>query len=302
VTTVAIEESKAPAAWRDWLELTKPRIAGFVLFAAFAAALLHPSGDVVTALVAAIGVGAVAAGSSALNHVVERRTDSLMERTRSRPLPSGRLATRSATTFAFALGAMGTALLGFTFGLVTAAFALATFGLYAGVYVTLKRRTALNTVVGALPGAMPPLLAYGAVAERATGAFSGDVWGWALFLAVFAWQFPHFMAIAYLYREDYRRGGHEMLPAIPGAEALAGRQSLVWALVLVPATLLPLPFGAAGFVYAAAALVLGGVFAVAAGRFAIRQDDARARRLLRVSLIHLPALIAAALVDRALLG
>lgn len=294
--------SATPAPWRDWLELTKPRIASFVLFAAFTGALLHPAASAPLALLAALGVGAVAAGSAAFNHVVERRSDRLMERTRHRPLPTGRIGALPAAAFALGLGLAGAALLSVVFGAMSGALAVATYVLYAGVYTPLKRRTTLNTFVGALPGAMPPLLAYGALAERAGEGFGGGIWGWTLFLTVFAWQFPHFLAIAYLYREDYARGGHAMLPSVPGAVPMAGRQALLWALALVPATLLPLPLGAAGFVYTAAALVMGGVFALAAARFSAVQDDARARTLLRTSLVHLPVLFAAALIDRLLLA
>ncbi len=302
MNAVSVVVPVTPAPWRDFLELTKPRIASFVLFAAFSAALLYPGASFGFAALAAAAVGAVAAGSSALNHVIERRTDRLMERTRRRPVVTGRLSPRAAAAFGLGLGALGTFVLAVFFGPIAAIAAVATFVLYAGVYTPLKRRTTLNTIVGAVPGAMPPLLAYGAMSEAAGAGFQGGVWGWTLFLAVFAWQFPHFLAIAYLYREDYARGGHAMLPSLPGAGPMAGRQALLNALALIPATLVPLPLGESGPLYAAAALVLGAVYAHAAGRFALQQDEARARLLLRVSLVHLPSLFTAALVDRLVLA
>ena len=165
---------------------------------------------------------------------------------------------------------------------------------YALVYTPLKRVSTLNTVVGALPGAMPPLLGYAAVA--------GDVSGWGLYLfaGLFAWQFPHFMAIAYLYREDYARAGLRMLPAVEGGVGMAGRQAVAYALVLLPVSLLPVVRGEAGLVYAAGALVLGLAYLGASIAFALRPPNkgrAGARALLTTSLVYLPVLYATILVD-----
>ncbi|MBI1379556.1 MAG: protoheme IX farnesyltransferase [Planctomycetaceae bacterium] len=302
VTAAADGVLPTPTWAGDLLELTKPRIASFVLLAALTAGWLNPEAVGLAPLWIALGVGAVAAGSSAINHFVERRTDQLMERTRRRPLATGRLSPAVGLGLGGGLGVAGTAGLYYAAGPWSALLAAGTFVLYAAIYTPLKRHTSLNTIVGAVPGAMPPLLAYGAVSERAAGVFDGGVWGWTLFLALFAWQFPHFLAIAYLYREDYQRGGHAMLPSLPGALPMAGRQALLNALAAIPATLLPMPLGQAGAFYTAAALVLGAVYANAAGRFAVSQDEPRARHLLRVSLVHLPLLFAAALIDRLLLA
>ncbi len=286
----------------DWLELTKPRIAVFVLLAAFVGAWLAPGADGLTALVAALAIGAVAAGSSALNHVLERELDKRMERTRRRPLPTGRLSTGAALAFGLGLGVLGCAVLFGRFGPGSAALAAATFATYAFVYTPLKRRTTLNTLVGAVPGAMPPLLGHLAAAEGlGLGLFAGT-WGWTLFLVLFAWQFPHFLAIAYLYREDYARAGMRMLPGEPGGTPIAGRHALLQSLVVLPVSLLPTVRGEAGPLYALVAVVVGALYVLASLGFALDADRGPARRLLLVSLGYLPLLFAAAVADRLLLA
>lgn len=277
----------------DWCELTKPRIGAFVVFAAFTGGLLAagPAADLGRVVLAALLVGAVAAGSSVFNQVLERDTDRLMDRTADRPLPARRIAVRDAVLFGAALSVVGTVGLAVAFNLLAALLALSTLVAYALVYTPLKRHSTLNTVVGAVPGAMPPFLGYVALSGRP------DAWGWMLFAVVFAWQFPHFLAIAWLCREDYRRAGMRMLGALPGSERVAGRQALLYALLLLPVSLLPGARGDAGIVYALAALVLGLAYALAAGAFAWRTSRRTARNLLLVSLAYLPLLLSAALFD-----
>ena len=195
-----------------------------------------------------------------------------------------------------ALGAAGTAGLALRFTLLSAVLVLATLVAYVCVYTPLKRVSTLNTVVGAIPGAAPPLLGYAAIA--------GEVgpWAWALFAVIFAWQFPHFMAIAWLYREDYARAGHRMLPAVPGSDGVAGRQSVLYALVLLPLSLLPALRGDAGILYVVGALLLGAGYLASSVLFALREDRPRARGLLLVSLVYLPLLFVLILVDPMVAG
>jgi protoheme IX farnesyltransferase len=279
----------------DCLVLVRPRISAFVLFAAFTGALLGAGSDAELARVvlAALLVGLVGASSSVFNQVLERDTDRLMPRTRTRPLAAERMSVRDAVVFGALLGVPGVAGLALFFQPLSALLALSTLALYVLVYTPLKRYTSLNTVVGAIPGAMPPLLGYVALAGMP------GPWAWTLYGILFAWQFPHFFAIAWLYREDYRRAGMRMLPCLPGAVGLAGRQSLLYSLVLLPLSLLPLVRGEAGLLFGIAAVVLGFAYAASAAVFAWRETRTSARSLLFVSLAYLPLLFSAVLFDPA---
>jgi protoheme IX farnesyltransferase len=283
----------ATSTWSDALTLVRPRISAFVVFAAFTGALLGagPEAELGRVALAALLVGLVGASSSVFNQVLERDTDRLMARTANRPLAAERMSVRDAVLFGAALGILGTAGLALAFQPLSALLALSTLAVYVLVYTPLKRHTSLNTVVGALPGAMPPLLGFVALAGRP------GPWGWQLFALVFAWQFPHFFAIAWLYKDEYRRAGMKMLPSLPGARGLAGRQALVYSLLLLAVSLLPGVRGDAGIVYSAAAFVLGAGYALASAAFAWRESRVTARTLLLVSLIHLPLVFSAALFD-----
>ncbi len=277
----------------DLAELTRPRIGFFVFFSAFTGALLAagPSGDLARVGLAAFLITLVAASSSAFNQILERDVDRLMERTRNRPLPAERLGVKGAVWFASLLALAGVAGLAVVFGALAALLALSTLAAYVLVYTPLKRHTSFHTLVGALPGAMPPLLGFVALAGRP------GPWGWMLFALVFAWQFPHFLAIGWLHREDYRRAGMRVLAALPGAEGSAGRQALVYALVLLPVSLLPCARADAGALFALVALVAGLAYAGAAALFAWRETRTRARAVLFASLVYLPSLFSAALFD-----
>jgi heme o synthase len=293
-------EAPVGAAWADargrlaaYVALTKPRLTvlavvtvatGFVLGARGAS---HPS----TLLLTVAGAWLVAGGASAWNQYLERSSDLRMKRTAGRPLPSGRLSPAEAALFGAALGVAGTATLALGVNGLSAAVAAATFLLYVFVYTPLKPRTTLNTAVGAIPGALPPVIGWAA----ATGRLGVEAW--ALFLIVFLWQFPHFLAIAWLYRDDYARGGHRMLPAVDPAGTLTGRQASVYALALVPAALLPTTIGLAGPAYFAGALVLGLFYLAQAVRFWSDISEASARRLLRASFVYLPAILALLLLN-----
>jgi protoheme IX farnesyltransferase len=240
-----------------------------------------------------LGTALVAAGASALNQVDERDTDRLMVRTRLRPVADGRMAPAAARTLAGAFAAAGLTILWFAANPMAAAVALATLLSYAVVYTPLKRRTSLATIVGAVPGALPPLIGWAA----ATGSLAG-IAPWSLFLLMFTWQLPHFLAIAWLYRDDYARAGLPMLSVVDRGGGLAGRQALLWATSLVPISLLPTALQLTGNAYAVGALILGVAQLVLAFRFAFRRTDQNARTLFYASITYLPLLWLLMVADR----
>jgi heme o synthase len=291
---LAEPEARAQAVLADagsrlaaYVALTKPRIAVMVLVTVATGFLLgargaaHPSALFLTLL----GTGLVAGGASAWNQYLERSRDLQMRRTAGRPLPSGRLAPIEAAVFGTAITIAGRAILATGVNLVATSVAMATFVLYVAVYTPMKPWTTLNTAVGAVPGALPPVIGWAA----ATGQLGVEAW--ALFLIVFLWQFPHFLAIAWIYRDDYARAGHRMLPTVDPAGAITGRQAAGYALALIPAGLLPAVVGLAGPLYFAGALLLGSVYLFYAVRFWSAVGDPTARQLLRVSFIYLPAIL-----------
>lgn len=284
----AVEQERALLA--PWLELTKPRIGVFVIFAAMVGGLLGSAAepDFVRVLLAGLLVGCVAGSSCVFNHIIERDLDRMMLRTALRPLVTGRIGVRDAVFFGAGLAVLGTVGLAMQFNMLAALLGLGTLAAYALVYTPLKRYTSLNTVVGALPGAMPPLLGYVAI----TGELGP--WAYMLFAILFAWQFPHFFAIAWLHRADYRRAGMMMLPAMPNAEGAAGQQSLLYALVLLPVSMLPYWRGEAGIGYALVVALAGLVYAAASWAFSRRENPKTARRLMLVSLVYLPIVLLAA--------
>jgi protoheme IX farnesyltransferase len=278
----------------DYLELTKPRVAMLVLFTVAAGAWLaaprQPNLSVV--LHTLVGTALVAAGASALNQLLERHSDALMRRTENRPLPAGRLQPREVLVFGAGLGAGGLAYLALTVRQPLAvAVAAGTFLSYVFLYTPLKRKTTLNTLVGAVPGALPPVIGWTAV----RGAFSPEAFG--LFLILFLWQVPHFLAIAWIYREDYARAGLRMLPTVDARGVLTGRQMASYCLALIAASLVPVALGQAGMVYLVGALVLGLGFLGTALAFTRRVSSAHARRVLRASLVYLPVLLALLLLE-----
>ena len=288
----------APSIPADFLELTKPRITALVSTTAAAGFLLAtPRGPLPwsTLLFAVAGIGLVSAGSGTLNQYVERELDRRMRRTARRPLPAGRMAPDTALLWGTLLGAVGILLLAFRVEPLTAVLAAATLAGYVFVYTPLKTRTALATIVGAVPGAMPPLLGWTAAAGEV------GLGGWVLFAVLFLWQLPHFLAIAWLYREDYRAAGMRLLTIDDPDFGRTARQSALWTLALLPVSLAPVPIGLAGPAYLAGALALGAAFLAVAIAFARAPRVASARRLLLASVAYLPALLAVLVTDHRLL-
>ena len=280
----------------DYFALTKPRLnvlvvatsaAGYYLGAASTAAL-----DLPAMASAVAGTALVAGGAAALNQVYERDTDALMRRTRMRPLPDGRVTSADARLFGLLLSAAGLALLGARTNLLATALALATLVVYLIIYTPMKRRSPMATLVGAVPGALPPLIGWVASHGRLT------MGGGALFLIVFLWQIPHFMAIAWMYRDDYGKAGFPMLPVIEPDGRRTGRQAVVYAAVLVPASLIPTVVGLSGLTYAAVALVLGAALLWLAMRFAAMRSDSSARWLFLASITYLPLLWIVMMADK----
>lgn len=284
--------SVAPrAAWlvrsADYLELTKPRIGAMVLVTVAVAAFVANWGPPRTWLLlnTLLGTALVAASASALNQWLERDTDARMPRTANRPLPAERLSAAQVLGFAVVTILAGSIYLALAAGPRTAALGLLTWALYVWVYTPLKKRTPLNTTVGAVAGALPVLMGW-----SATGA-PLDLRAWSLFLIVFLWQFPHFMAIAWIYRQQYAAAGLKMLSTVDASGFRAGAQAVVAALVLIPVSLVPCLSQPAGEVYFAWALLLGSIQLMCAAGFFVQLSERAARRLLLASLVYLPAMM-----------
>lgn len=287
VSTAAGARTALAARLSDYLVLTKPRIALLALLTVSAGYALGSadqwrSGPLLHAL---LGISLVAAGSSALNQYLERDSDGRMRRTAQRPLPAGRLSPGEVLVFGLTTGAAGTAYLAACVNLTTAFLSAATMLLYAGVYTPLKRHSAFATAVGAIPGALPPVLGW-----TASGA-ALDLGAFSLFAIMFLWQFPHFLAIAWIYRDEYARAGLRMLPAGGRAPRAVGVLAAGYALVLLPLSLSPAHCGLAGSGYLAVALALSLAYLAAAIRFAVEETNRTARGLLWTSLVYLPVLL-----------
>ena len=270
-----------------YFSLTKPRIVVMVLITVGVGFILGARGSAhpATMSLTLFGTALVAGSASALNQWMERARDARMRRTANRALPRGRVTAAGAAVFGVGLGLLGTVILLVGANWLAAGVAVATLLLYVLVYTPLKPWTTLNTAIGAIPGALPPVIGWAA----ATGTLGIEPL--ALFLIVFLWQFPHFLAIAWIYREDYARGGLKMLPDVDPEGALTARQATVYALALIPAGLLPAIVGLAGGLYFLGALALGALYLSAAVRFWACVSESTARRLLRMSFVYLPAVL-----------
>ncbi|MBI3829962.1 MAG: protoheme IX farnesyltransferase [Planctomycetes bacterium] len=281
-------------AWlSDLAALTKPRLNLLVLFAAGAGYCLGLRGplDVPHLFYTMLGIFLVASGASVLNQIRERDADARMERTASRPMPSGRWTVVAAAILAVLLSAAGTLLLALTTTRMAAGLAALTLVLYVFLYTPLKRSTSLNTVIGAFPGALPPLIGW-AAAGKLDGAAG------TLFAIVFLWQMPHFFAIAWLYREDYARGGFKMLPVVEPDGRGTGMRAVLYSVGLLAIAWMPTAFKLTGMLYAGSALALSAGLLVMAILFARDRTNATARRLFLASVIYLPLLLGVMIFDK----
>lgn len=278
----------------DFLALTKPRLNLLVLITTLGGLYLAaPYGVSMWLLVhTVVGTALVAGGAAALNQVWERTTDGLMRRTRRRPLPAGRLNVYEGVWFGVALSIIGVADLALKVNLLSALVASATLVSYVLVYTPLKTRTSLSTLIGAVPGALPPVIGWAAV----TGSITLPAL--VLFAIVFFWQMPHFLAIAWLYRDDYARADIPLLPVLEPDGRRTGQQALLYAAALWPVSIMPVLVGLASGPYLAVATVLGIGFIWLSARFAQERTTATARRLFLFSITYLPLLWTALVIDR----
>lgn len=277
-----------------FLELTKPRLTMLAVIAAVSGYTLA-SGDgarVAPVLGTLFGAFLVGGGANALNQLAERDLDRLMDRTRARPLPSGRLEPVEALAFGTLLAAMGVALLAFTTTATTVGIAAAILVSYVAVYTPLKRWTAWNTPVGAVPGALPVLLGWSAAGRPLDAA------AWSLFAVVFLWQLPHFFAICWYYRDDYRRAGYAMTPLSDPGGRRTGWWTMILSTALIPLSLMPAVLGVTGPWHAAWAVGLGSAYAAAALPMVVRPSDATARFSFLVSIAYLPLLMASMMLTQ----
>ena len=293
-TAVVPPISKSASKWWSYVVLTKPDVTFLVVITTVAGFYLGSRGplDWLLLLQTLCGTMLVGAGTAALNQYVERDMDAVMRRTALRPLPAGQLQPREVLVFGVGAIVIGFVWLLAKVNLLAALIALATCLLYLGAYTPLKKRTPLATAVGAFPGALPPLIGWAA----ATGSIS--LGGWVLFAILFFWQFPHFMAIAWMYREDYARAGIKMLPVVdPKGDATFAQ--IIWtSAVLVPVSLLPSLVGIAGIRYFFGALVLGMIL-LQAGLWANRtRTNLRAKWLMHATVAHIPLLLGWMIADK----
>ncbi len=289
---MAIEaRTRFGAVTRDYLELSKSRIVFMVVITTvagflFAAKKVEP----LLLLHTLIGTALVAAGTNALNQYVERGHDAKMHRTRNRPLPAGRITPRAALVFSAGIAIIGTLYLGFAVNWLTAALGAFTLTSYIFVYTPLKRVSTINTIIGAIPGAVPPLMGWTAATNEL--GFGGLI----VFAILFFWQLPHFMAISWIHREDYARGGFAMLAVQDGNGLAVARQAIYYALALLAVSVAPTFLGMTGPVYLTGAVICGAAMLVAAIRFYFDRGRS-ARGLFMVSNLYLLTVMMLLVVD-----
>jgi protoheme IX farnesyltransferase len=291
LNTGAITESRVEGlSFREralaYVDLTKPRITFLIVLTAAAGFCLGAKGglDYLRFTHAMLGIALLSSGIATLNQYMERNLDSLMRRTMLRPLPSGKLAPLEALVFGAGLTVVAEVYLALLVNPLTAFFGLTVIAGYLFMYTPLKTRTTLSTAVGAFPGAMPPLMGWtAATGEVTTGA-------WVLFAILFLWQFPHFLAIAWMYREDYGRAGIRMLPVVEPEGRITGQQIVAYTVMLLPVSLLPTLMGISGRVYFYGAILLGLLLLASSITAAISKSRQQARRLLLASVLYLPLL------------
>lgn len=294
-TSMSLAPSTSKAA--AYLELTKPRIAALVLVTTSVGFYLSLSNgwDAAAAwrlLATVIGTALVAGGSSALNQLIEIDRDARMHRTQNRPLPTNRLTPSEVMIFGVVVTVVGAFVLAWQVNSLTAAYALATWAIYVFIYTPMKRWGPVSVLVGAVAGALPPVIGW------AGGAGSVAVGGWILFLIMFFWQLPHFAAIAWMYREDYARAGYPMLPVTDERGARIDLHVITHSVALLIATFLPSLWRLTGITYAISAMVLGLAFLGFGVMFVLNKQRHMARRLVLASVIYLPILLALMMFDK----
>ena len=294
---IPVLETAPSRSFAPYLSLTKPDVnilIAITTLAGFCLALPDAShGFPVLLLIhTLLGTMLVASGAAALNQYVERDFDALMRRTKRRPLAAGSMEPERALWFGVALSTVGIVDLAVAVNLLASLLAAVTLLSYLALYTPLKRKTPLCTLVGAFPGAVPPLIGWAA----ASGGLS--VGAWALYGIVFLWQFPHFMAIAWMYREDYSQAGYLVLPKGDRRETFVFWQSFVVSLSLIPLSLIPAIAGESGLVYLAGALISGAIFCYYGARFAFCRSNAAARQLLSASIVYLPVVFILLMLDK----
>jgi len=291
VITAEIQEVKAIGVREKlaaYLELTKPRIAFMLVLTSAAGFYLGAAKgfDVVLFVNSMIGILLLAFGVATLNQVWERKSDALMERTANRPLPTQKVSFVEALVFGVSLCAVAEIYLAFLVNQLTAILGLVVFVGYVLLYTPLKKYTSASTAIGALPGAMPPLMGWTASANEIT------LGAWILFSIIFLWQFPHFLAIAWMYKEQYAKAGIKMLPVLEPEGKITARQIVIFTILLFPVSIAPFFIGLAGWVYLVGASLLGMWFLIASIKTARAKSVEQARKLLLVSVIYLPLLFA----------
>lgn len=289
---------RATTGLREWLsvysELTKARLSFFVVITTivgYAMAAIGPF-DWLALSLTAIGTALAAGSANAFNQWLEIERDRLMPRTAGRPLPSGRISPAHALCFAILTGATGVAILAIGVNLLSATLALATIVLYVVIYTPLKTMTTLNTLIGAIVGAVPPMIGW----AGATGSLS--IGAWVLAAILFTWQMPHFLALAWMYRHQYELGGYRMLPAADPSGRLTAMASLLYAVALLAVTLLATLLGLTGWIYAGGALLLGLWTIHGAWAMLRHRSDEKAKRLFLSSVLYLPLLMGLLVIDK----
>ena len=281
------DTERATSRFGDMLTLAKPRLNALVVATTAGGYYMaaRTAIDPLSLVLTCAGTALVASGASAFNQVEERDTDALMARTRRRPVAEGRMSPAEGRLVGATLSATGLVVLWLASTMPATLVALATLAIYVLIYTPLKRRSSFSTVVGAVPGALPPLVGW-----AGAGGSLAVIEPWVLFLIMFVWQLPHFLAIAWMYRDDYARAGLPMLPVVDRTGAVTGRQAALWAGTLVPFSVLPSALHLTGNVYAVGALLLGLIQLAIAIQFAASRTNANARLLFYASITYLPLL------------
>ena len=296
ILTAEIQETKIIGLKEKlaaFLELTKPRIAFMLVLTSAAGFYLGSKGnfDFLLFINSIIGITLLAFGVATLNQFIERRTDALMERTANRPIPTGKVSPTEALVFGLILTVSAEIYLAFLVNPLTAVLGLVVIVGYVLLYTPLKTKTSASTAIGAIPGAMPPLMGWTASANEIT------LGAWVLFALLFLWQFPHFLAIAWMYKEQYRKAGILMLPVVEKDGKLTAIQIVTFTLMMLPISIAPFFIGVAGYVYLVGASILGIWFLITSIKTAREKSVEQARKLLLVSVLYLPVIFALMVFD-----